>query len=110
VRFPEDMKSYLLVNENISAGDFLCVQYNDEKTSQDGYNYFKSNQAHTIKAQASESPEMVELISSFLSEFNEYLPKNIVNYLEHCIKFARVKQSVEISKMIQFLESINFDV
>jgi len=87
VRFPEDMKSYVLVNENVLAGDFLCMQYNDEKTSHDGHNYFKSNQAHTIKAQASESPEMVELIKSFSLEFNEYLPQNILDYFEYCTKF-----------------------
>ena len=92
VRFPEDTKLYLLVNKNVSAGDFLCMQYNDEKTSHDGHNYFKSNQSHTIKTQASESPEMVELINSFSLEFKEYLPQNILDYFEYCAKFARAKQ------------------
>ena len=109
VRFPEDTKSYLLVNKNVAAGDFLCIQYNDEKTSHDGHNYFESNQAHTIKTHASESPEIVELIHSFSLEFKEYLPQNIIDYFEYCTKFARAKQSIEISKMIEFIESINFE-
>ena len=88
VRFPEDLKSYLLVNQNVSAGDFLCIQYNDEKTSDDGHDYFESNQAHTIKTQASKSPEMVELINRFSLEFKEYLPQNILNYFEYCTQFA----------------------
>jgi hypothetical protein len=110
VRFPEDMRSYLLVNEDVSKGDFLCIQYNDKQTTEDGHTYFESNQAHTIKAQASENHLIVDLIETFLSGFNEYLPKGIVDYLDYCVKFARVKESVEIVKTIKFIKSINFDV
>jgi len=79
---PDDYQTYLCIDKEVPAGQFLCIEYNRGNDADD---YFATVKSHTLEAQAAASIAMVELIRSSLDRFATYMPGYLVRHLECCI-------------------------
>jgi len=82
---PDDFQTFLCIDKEVPAGQFLCIEYNRGNDADD---YFTTLKSHTLEAQAAASTAMVELIRLSLDRFATYMPGYLVRHLQCCISSA----------------------
>jgi len=78
VHIAKDTRTFLLIEEDIPSGTFLCAEHNDRISQGD---YFDVPADISLKAQADESNTVVSVIKYILRNDSSCLPPYMVRYL-----------------------------
>jgi len=78
---PDDIETYLRIDKDVAAGDFLCIAYNGEQLHEDDGTYFTTRASHSIKEQVARNPLLAPIVQDLLSAYKPYLPDSLACYL-----------------------------